>query len=144
MPPALAQQRRMPQLCSCHQATMAPGSVLQALSGGCQGMQSVALLQELPWSGSLFNGRQQRCHGCRSCLPPHRLAFLPAGIFAMPAGSVSEVDGDLAVEAGNASVPYAAALSACRSALSSALVPAGSDASVYENVDNPINLYVPR
>lgn len=62
----------------------------------------------------------------------------------MPSGNVTADGGELALQAEPASVPYAAALSACRSALSAALLPAGSNGSVFEDVDNPINLFVPR
>ncbi|KAL4429193.1 hypothetical protein ABPG77_010172 [Micractinium sp. CCAP 211/92] len=108
--------------------------------------QAPMMRQQLEFGGEVASltaeveGSEVTCEAVK--LPFEGRTF--TGIFAMPAGSVSEVAGDLALEAGNSSVPYAAALSACRSALSSALVPAGSDASVFEDVDNPINLYVPR
>lgn len=62
----------------------------------------------------------------------------------MPSGNVAAADGALTLEAEPAPVAYADALSACRSALSASLLPAGANGSVFENVDNPINLYVPR
>ncbi|KAL4443398.1 hypothetical protein ABPG75_011135 [Micractinium tetrahymenae] len=67
-----------------------------------------------------------------------------SGVFAMPAGNVSVVDGQLELEAEPAPVPYADALSACRKALSATLLPADSDGSVFVDVQNPINLFVPR